>query len=92
MRTFRPVTLSLVAALVCIVGAGCRKSSTSPVAPSTPSKPTGMGLSVQGIAIEGQFAIEVGQQLQMSAFVTKADGTVLNPRPGAGAPRPAPAG
>ena len=53
MRTFRPVTLALVAALVCIVGAGCRKSSTSPVAPSTPSNPTGMGLSVQGIAIEG---------------------------------------
>jgi hypothetical protein len=70
----RPIALVLVATLTCTLAACSRRSNHSPTGPSSPSNPT-MGLSVQGIAIEGQFAINVGQQLQMAAFVTRGDGT-----------------
>jgi len=79
-RTRHAIGIALFVA-VGVAAVGCHGSNptapSSPQAPSTPAAPTptGVGLSVLGLAIDTSISINVGQSIQVSASATMSDGS-----------------
>lgn len=79
MRDRRNRILTALVGCVLLLGAACeRRSPTAPtlVGPAARPSPTEVGFRAQGIAIDGIYTMNVGDQVRVTAMVTMSDNSV----------------